>query len=396
MRVDSNYFCTVAMPDAGDPTVAATARRYGNDAVIACYENLIDWARTADSLGFDTMWLTEHHFQHEGYEVLPNLIQFGLHLAHLTKELRLGQMFNVVPQWHPLRLAEDFALADILTGGRMEFGVGRGTVPREAWALGTVVASGDNAMSAEHDRVNREVFEESMEIIKSAWYNETFSYRGKQFVLPPDDVPDRGTMVDHLTLVPRPRRVVDIYQPVTSPETIEYVPRAGHKAVYWLQNADSQKQKWDRYAAIREEIGRPVAPGEDRCLVLNLHLAQTYEQALVKGRPGQDEFNKFLSPYGRFSSYRNPDGSKVAFDHCPTVEESNAQKIQIVGSIDDAVDAIGYWRDLLDLKHICFFFDYPGLTRDDMNEQMHLVAEEVFPRLGEPIERRPLTGTPLV
>ena len=88
MRVDSNFFCTVAMPDAGDPTVAATARRYGNDAVIACYENLIDWARTADSLGFDTMWLTEHHFQHEGYEVLPNLIQFGLHLAHLTKELQ--------------------------------------------------------------------------------------------------------------------------------------------------------------------------------------------------------------------------------------------------------------------------------------------------------------------
>ena len=117
--------------------------------------------------------------------------------------------------------------------------------------------------------------------------------------------------------------------------------------------------------------------------MLNLHVGKTYEQALVKGRPGQDEFNKFLSPYGRFSSYRNPDGSKVAFDHCPTVEESNAQKIQIVGSIDDAVDAIGYWRDLLDLKHICFFFDYPGLTREDMNEQMHLVAEEVFPRLGE-------------
>ena len=78
-------------------------------------------------------------------------------------------MFNVVPQWHPLRLAEDFALADVLTGGRMEFGVGRGTVPREAWALGTVVASGDNEMSAEHDRINREVFEEAMEVIKLAW-----------------------------------------------------------------------------------------------------------------------------------------------------------------------------------------------------------------------------------
>ena len=58
--------------------------------------------------------------------------------------------------------------------------------------------------------------------------------------------------------------------------------------------------------------------------MLNLHVAKTYEAALVKGRPGQDEFNKFLSPYGRFSSYRNPDGSKVAFNHCPTVEESNS------------------------------------------------------------------------
>jgi hypothetical protein len=174
------------------------------------------------------------------------------------------------------------------------------------------------------------------------------------------------------------------------------VPRAGHKAVYWLQNADSQKQKWERYAQIRDDMGQPVSPGEDRCLVLNLHVAATREQAMVKGKPGHDEFCKFLSPYGRFSSYRNPDGSKVAFDHCPTVDESNAQKIQIIGSIDDAVDAIGYWRDLLDLKHICFFFDLPGLTREDMNEQMHLVAEEVFPRLGEPIERRPLTGTPLV
>ena len=113
---------------------------------------------------------------------------------------------------------------------------------------------------------------------------------------------------------------------------------------------------------------------------------------MVKGRPGHVEFCNFLSPYGRFSSYRNPDGSKVAFDHNPTVEESNEQRIQIVGSIDDAVDTLGFWRDLLDLKHVCFFFDYPGLTREEMTEQMHLVAEEVMPRLGETIERRPLPG----
>jgi alkanesulfonate monooxygenase SsuD/methylene tetrahydromethanopterin reductase-like flavin-dependent oxidoreductase (luciferase family) len=397
MRVDTNFFCTVPMLDAGDPSVPATARRYGNDAVVECYRNLVAWAKTADALGYDTMWLTEHHFQYEGYEVLPNLIQFGQHLAMQTEGLRLGQMFNVVPQWHPLRLAEDFAIADIITGGRMEFGVGRGTVPREAWALGTVVASGDNAMSAEHDRINREIFEESMEVIKLAWYQERFSYRGKHHVFPPDDVPDRGTFVNDLTLIPKPQRHVDVYQPVTSPETIEYVPRAGHRAIYWLTNPASQKQKWDRYAEIREQAGTPVGPGEDRCLVMNIHVAATREEAMRKGRPGHDEFVKFLAPYGRFKSYRNGDGGEVPFDYHPTVEDSLAQKIQIIGSIDDAVDVLGFWRDLLDLKHICFFFDLPGLTREEMDEQMHLVVEEVFPRLGEPVERRPLPNLqPLV
>lgn len=394
MRVDSNFFCTVQMPDAGK--VGPTERRYDNRAVVECYENLVAYAKAADRLGYDTMWLTEHHFQYEGYEVLPNLVLFGLHCANQTREVRLGQMFNVVPQWHPLRLAEDFAIADIATGGRMEFGVGRGTVPREAWTLGTVVASGDNAMSAEHDRINREQFEESMEVIKLAWYNERFSYRGKHFVYPPDEIPDRGTYVHDLTLVPRPLRRIDIHQPVTSPETIEYVPRAGHKAVYWLQNAESQKRKWDRYAEIREEMGEPVGPGEDRCLVLNIHVARTREHAVRRAGPGHQEFSNFLGPYGRFSSYRHADGSKVPFDHKPTVEDSTREKIQIVGSVDDAVDMLGFWRDLLDLKHVCFFFEYPGLTRDEMIEQMHVVAEEVFPRLGEKVERRPLPSlTPL-
>ena len=385
------------MPDAGDDSITPTSRRYDNDAVIECYRNLVEWARTADSLGFDTMWLTEHHFQYEGYEVLPNLILFGQHLASQTKNLRLGQMFNVVPQWNPLRLAEDFAIADIITGGRMEFGVGRGTVPREAWPLGTVVASGDNDMSAEHDKINRQIFEESLEIIKRAWTNERFSFKGEHFTLPAEDIPDRGSNVDDLTLIPRPQRSIDIFQPVTSPETIEYVPRAGHKAVYWLQNADSQLDKWNKFAKIRDDMGKPVAPGEDRCLVLNVHVGKTREAAMKKGKPGHDEFCRFLAPYGRFSSYRNPDGSKVAFDHCPTVQESIDQKIQAIGSVDDVVDTIGFWRDLLDLKHLIIFFDLPGLTRQEMKDQLHMVAEEVMPKLGETMDRRPLPSlSPLV
>jgi len=130
LRADLHFYATVPMPDAGPGAPIPTDRRSSNDDVVACYVNLEHWAQEADRAGFDTLWLTEHHFQDEGYEVTPNLILFGVHLAGITRRLRFGQMFNIVPQWHPLRLAEDFAMADILTGGRLVFEVGRGTVPR--------------------------------------------------------------------------------------------------------------------------------------------------------------------------------------------------------------------------------------------------------------------------
>jgi alkanesulfonate monooxygenase SsuD/methylene tetrahydromethanopterin reductase-like flavin-dependent oxidoreductase (luciferase family) len=385
MRVDTNFFCTVPMPDAGDPSVRPTDRRYGNDAVIACYENLIDWAKTADSLGYDTMWLTEHHFQYEGYEVTPNLIQFGQHLASITKSLRQGQAFNVVPQWHPLRLAEDFAVADVLTGGRMVFGVGRGTVPRESQTLGAVVASGDNAMAKELDAQNRERFEEAMEVIKLAWTQETFSFHGKHFTFPPEGIPDRGSTVQELTLIPRPTREIEIFQPVGSPRTLTYVAQQGYHGLFALARPDLMKQSFDLFAEKAAEVGRILAPGEARCMQLMVHVAPTTEEAIARVRPGHDEYVKFLKPYGRFGRF----GENLPFDYAPTLEETRAARAMAIGSIDDVVDVLGEFRDLLDLKHVLLFPEFPGLTREQISEQLVLLAEEVLPRLG--IE---LAGTP--
>ena len=383
MRVDVDFFGTVPMDDAGNAGPQPTDRRYGNDAVLACYDNLAHWAGTADRLGYDTMWLTEHHFQHEGYEVVPNLVLFGAILAQRTERLRFGQMFNVVPQWHPLRLAEDFAVADVMSGGRMVFGVGRGTVPREAESLGTVVASGDNEMSREADRVNREVFEESMEIIKAAWANESFSFTGKHFTLPPPGIPDRGATVTHLSLVPRPTRPVEVYQPISSPDTLQYAPAVGHRAVFWLQPPGPLQKKWDAYAEIAARHGRELAPGQDRALVLNTHVGRTREEAVARARDGHDEFCRFLAPYGRFTGYVEDDGvTKKPFGFQPTLEDSVAQKVWAIGSVDDVVDVIGEYRERLDLSHLVLFEDLPGLTREQVDEQMRLVAEEVLPRLG--------------
>ena len=82
---------------------------------------------------------------------LPNILMVAVHLAHITKRLKIGCGFNIAPMWHPLRLAEDFATADILTGGRTVFGVGRGYHTREVESLGGPMLDQD---------ANREVFEE--------------------------------------------------------------------------------------------------------------------------------------------------------------------------------------------------------------------------------------------
>ena len=387
MRIDLNFYGSVPMPDAGNAGPAPTARRYGQADYLACYENLTHWAKTADKAGIHCMWFTEHHFQYEGYEVTPNLILFGLAMTRYTEKIRFGQMFNVVPQWHPLRLAEDFAMADILTGGRMEFGVGRGTVPREAEALGSRVASGDNDMSVKDDKFNQEQFQEAMEVIKAAWYNERFSFTGKHYQFPPAGIPDRGHPVTDLTLVPKPTRQVPIYQAVTSGDTMEYAPRAGHKGVYWLMHPDLLAPRWEHYQETYEKHhGVSIRQGENRVQVLTLHAGETREKAFATGRNGHDEFTRFLAPYGRFTNYKNADGGKFPFGAQPSVEESADQQIQLIDSIENCAAAIAMYKERFGCEHFVFFLDLPGMERTQLDEQIHMLTEHILPMAGITIE----------
>jgi alkanesulfonate monooxygenase SsuD/methylene tetrahydromethanopterin reductase-like flavin-dependent oxidoreductase (luciferase family) len=283
-----------------------------------------------------------------------------------------------VPSWHPLRLAEDFATADILSGGRMVFGVGRGPVPRESQTLGAPVASGDNEMSREADRINRERFQEAMEVIRLAWTSERFSYAGEHYVYPPPGIPDRGREVTHLTLVPRPTRPVEIYQPVSSPRTLTYVAREGFVGLFALASPDRMKVFWDLFADEAAKAGRPLGPGEGRCMQLMVHVGATTEQAIARARPGHDEYVKFLAPYGRFGLY----GKDLPFHYRPTLEETRAARAMAIGSVDDVVDVLGEYRDKLDLRHVLLFPELPGLTPAEIDEQMVLLATEVMPRLG--------------
>src|SRR5437763_851789 len=135
-----------------------------------------------DERGYNTFWMAEHHFQPEGTELIPNLLMMAMHLCGVTKNLRIGCGFNVVPMWHPLRLAEDYAMAEILTGGRVIFGVARGYHTREVESFGAPLIDQD---------ANREMFEEGVDILFKAFEGKPFSHKGKFYTIPPE-VPYRG------------------------------------------------------------------------------------------------------------------------------------------------------------------------------------------------------------
>ena len=105
----------------------------------------------------------------------------------------------------------------------------------------------DNALSREADRVNREMFEEAMTVIRAAWAGERFSFSGKHYTFPPPGIPDRGSTVQQLTLVPRPLRAVEVYQAVSSPATLGYVAAQGFHGVFANQHPTKLKPRWDEF-----------------------------------------------------------------------------------------------------------------------------------------------------
>src|SRR5262245_48744046 len=121
---DSSYAGHIDMENVGYGGTAVNDRSYPDEQLATAMDKAIAIAQCLDREGYDTFWMAEHHFQPEGYECLPNIVLLALHLAHVTSRVRFGCGFNITPMWHPLRLAEDYATVDYLTGGRLIFGVG--------------------------------------------------------------------------------------------------------------------------------------------------------------------------------------------------------------------------------------------------------------------------------
>jgi alkanesulfonate monooxygenase SsuD/methylene tetrahydromethanopterin reductase-like flavin-dependent oxidoreductase (luciferase family) len=169
------------------------------------YRETIDQIRLADELGFDIAWLAELHF-FRGFSIMPGPLYVATAAAQHTRRIRFGTGVTLLPFHHPLRIAEEAAVVDILTGGRLDFGVGRGTI--------AVHFQGYNVSRDE----SRERFEETLEIIEKAWTTPRFSYAG------------RYHQVVEITTEPRPLQKPHppIRIAANSPETAEFAGFKGY------------------------------------------------------------------------------------------------------------------------------------------------------------------------
>ena len=370
------YVGQVELENVGMDGTPPDQRRYPNERVVQAYDNSVALAKHMDQLGYYCMWTAEHHFQREGYECLPNLILLGVHLAGLTQKLKFGSAFNVVPMWHPLRLAEDFAMADILTGGRLIFGVGRGYQSREVETFGAPVIDND---------ANKELFEEQMEIIFKAFNEDSFTHQGKHYTLPAK-VPYRGYELEDITLVPRPvNRPVEIWQPIASGRTLEYIARRGIKGMVALTGELLVEQMFRSYQEYAALAGRELALGQDMGLGLGFYVGESQAVAMDKVRPYHDERYKWFAPFGfvRYAdSQGRPWGTPGAPSRAPSIEEGVEQKVWLCGPPELVIERLREMEQKYPgLEDI--ILQWPeGMPWLEFRDQLTLFAGEVMPAFG--------------
>ena len=372
------YAGHVDLGDMGQMATPANERRYSNEHLTSVFDKTEAIARCMDEHGYSILWLAEHHFQHEGYECIPNILMAAVHLAHLTTRLRVGCGFNITPMWHPLRLAEDFATADILTRGRVVFGVGRGYHSREVETFGSPMLDAE---------ANRELFEEQVDVLMKAFHSEKFSHQGKHYTLPPA-VPYRGYELRELTLVPRPlRQPVECWQPVVSASArgLDFMMKHRIKGLIGGGAATMAEKSIHAYQEAAERTGLDYKLGEGLSLGIFFHLAESRERAVREITPWYEEHVKMFGPLG-FVPGLTPEQDAAAMGRggwgaagVPTVEHYMKVGAWFAGTPEEFV---AHLRSLeqkypgLEYVHVS---NSMGTPQHVMLEQLAWFAKEVKP-----------------
>ena len=219
------------------------------------YANALEQAKLADDLGFEGIWLAEHHFSSYGYS--PNPLTFAVKVADHTKHVRIGTAVVVLPLYHPLRLAEEIALSDQLTGGRLDVGLGRGYQRYEFERLGLNLDD------------SRPLFDEALEIILGALTQESFSYEGKYYQIP------------ETTIFPRPLQKPHppFWIAAQSPPSIVDAVQRGYNCITGGSSAPSGRvlQSWEVFRDAVNEAG--LSWPQEFTIQSQVHVAENDETA---------------------------------------------------------------------------------------------------------------------
>jgi alkanesulfonate monooxygenase SsuD/methylene tetrahydromethanopterin reductase-like flavin-dependent oxidoreductase (luciferase family) len=367
------YVGQIDLDNVGRDGTPADERRYPNERLVEAFGMAREVAQLMDELGYYCLWTAEHHFQREGYEVFPNLILLSTWLATQTRQLKFGCAFNVLPMWHPIRLAEDYAMADVMTNGRVILGVGRGYHTREVETFGAPML--DNA-------ANKELFEEQMEVLLKCFYEEAWSHHGKHYTIPAD-VPYRGYQLRDITCVPRPiHRPVEIWQAIASGKTLEYIASRGIKGMVTLNGERIFRQVAEAYRDAAARAGRPLALGEDLCRGFGFYLADTEEEAFRRVEPSHDERYKWFAPFGfvRYADEQGrPWGTPGAPTRQPTLRDGVHQQAWLIGPPARIVECLRHWEvDYPGLDHVMLHWG-EGTPLAEFKEQLTWFARDVMP-----------------
>jgi alkanesulfonate monooxygenase SsuD/methylene tetrahydromethanopterin reductase-like flavin-dependent oxidoreductase (luciferase family) len=277
-----------------------------------------------------------------------------------------------------LRLAEDYAVADILTKGRTVFGVGRGYHTREVETFGAPLL--DQA-------ANRELFEEQVEILFKAFHSERFSHKGRHYTLPPD-VAYRGRPLKEITLVPRPvNRPVECWQPIVSatPRALDLMVKHGIKGAVGGGAATMAEGPIAAYRDAAARAGKLWELGQNLTVGIFFHLARTREQAIREMTPFYEEHVKMFAPLGfvpgitpaQVSASQRRGGWAEA--GVPTLEHFMKTGAWFAGTPDDLVEHLKRLEARFPgMEHINLSTSL-CTPKSVMLEQFQWVAEAVMP-----------------
>ena len=275
--------------------------------------------------------------------------------------------------WHPIRLAEDYAAADIMTNGRVIMGVGRGYHTREVESFGAPML--DN-------KANQELFEEQMEVLLKAINEESFSHKGKHYTIPPP-VEYRGYTLKDVTMVPRPiHRPVELWQPIASGKTLPYIAQRGIKGMVTLNGEKIWDEVARTYQAEAAKAGRTLALGEDLCWGVGLYLADTQEEAIRRVEPYHDERYKWFAPFG-FVRYADaegrPWGTPGAPTRIPSIRDGVEQKAWLCGPPKQVIEGIKYFEAKYPGLDQMMIHWAEGMGPKEFKEQLAWFARDVMP-----------------